>query len=281
MSLSAGRLRIAPQQLFQAFKYFVYLLLGGNIFLFLGEEWQAAEHMFGDGAPASELVAVFAQTIDTAAWVALLLLFELETSVIPEERIRGRLKLALHGCRAFFYLFIVYAFWGYLTKYLALLDSAPVTASHLCALAGAASYMTGAEEFVRITSASCATLPSALPMLELTGFDSRIITDGQTLEAVQHLALADVINAGTWLVIVALLEIDVRLELRGILTGWRRYLSEGTKVLLYMVLLGCALYWWLEGDFLDFWDAFLWLIAFVFIELNLFEWHTPAKVPDS
>jgi hypothetical protein len=63
------------------------------------------------------------------------------------------------------------------------------------------------------------------------------------------------------------------------LTGWRRYLSEGTKVLLYAVLLGCAIYWWLEGDFLDFWDAFLWLVAFVFIELNLFEWHDPKTIP--
>ena len=25
--------------------------------------------------------------------------------------------------------------------------------------------------------------------------------------------------------------------------------------------------------FLDFWDAFLWLVAFVFIELNVFQWR--------
>ena len=24
---------------------------------------------------------------------------------------------------------------------------------------------------------------------------------------------------------------------------------------------------------MDFWDAFLWLVAFVFIELNVFEWR--------
>jgi hypothetical protein len=27
----------------------------------------------------------------------------------------------------------------------------------------------------------------------------------------------------------------------------------------------------------DFWDAFLWLVAFVFIELNVFEWHKETQ----
>jgi hypothetical protein len=27
------------------------------------------------------------------------------------------------------------------------------------------------------------------------------------------------------------------------------------------------------GDFVDWWDAFLWLVAFVFIELNVIEWR--------
>lgn len=279
MSAATGHLRIGPQQLFQFFKYGVYTLLGVNILLFLREEWLAAEHLFGDGAPAAEVIAVFAQTIDTAAWVLLLLLFELETFVIPEERIRGRLALTLHGVRAFCYLFIVYAFWGYLTKYLALLETAPVTVPDPCALVRDASYMVGADVFERITSANCSVLPFGPHMFELTGFDGRIVTDAATLKSAQLLALTDVINAGDWLLVVLLLEVDVRLEEAGRLRGgWRRG-SQAMKVVLYSVLLGCAIYWWFEGDFLDFWDAFLWLVAFVFIELNLFEWHdggTPA-----
>ena len=45
------------------------------------------------------------------------------------------------------------------------------------------------------------------------------------------------------------------------------------KVVLYSTLLFAAVYWWIDGDFLDFWDAFLWLVAFIFIELNVFEWR--------
>ena len=43
--------------------------------------------------------------------------------------------------------------------------------------------------------------------------------------------------------------------------------------MLYSMLLFCAVYWGVLGDFLDFWDAFLWLVAFVFIEMNMFEWY--------
>jgi hypothetical protein len=278
MSAAAGRLHLAPQQIFQAFKYFVFLLLGANIFLFLGEEWEAARHLMAGEPSLNELVPLFAQTIDTVAWVALLLLFELETFVIPEERIRGRLKLALHGVRAFCYLFIVYAFYGYLSKYLALLETIPIAVPDACALAGAASYLLGGDEFVAVSADNCLALPFAPEMHELISFEERIVADTANLVEAQRLALTDVINAGDWLIVVMLLEIDVRLELRGLLSGWRRWSSEGTKVLLYAVLLGCAIYWWLEGSFLDFWDAFLWLIAFVFIELNLFEWHDQDTV---
>jgi len=31
--------------------------------------------------------------------------------------------------------------------------------------------------------------------------------------------------------------------------------------------------WMVTGDFIDWWDALIWLIAFVFIELNVFEWR--------
>ena len=42
-------------------------------------------------------------------------------------------------------------------------------------------------------------------------------------------------------------------------------------------MLLAAIYWGFRGDFVDFWDAFLWLVAFVFIELNVFEWRQEDK----
>jgi len=46
---------------------------------------------------------------------------------------------------------------------------------------------------------------------------------------------------------------------------------------LYTTLALAAVYWGIEGEFLDFWDAALWLFAFVFIELNVFAWQQELK----
>jgi hypothetical protein len=43
------------------------------------------------------------------------------------------------------------------------------------------------------------------------------------------------------------------------------------------LLFVAAAYWGFAGDFLDFWDAALWLFAFIFIELNVFEWQSETS----
>ena len=91
------------------------------------------------------------------------------------------------------------------------------------------------------------------------------------------LAIVDVINASNWIVIVALLQIEIMLQIRKRLSDQLLRASKWIKGFLYSVLLACAVYWGFEGDFLDFWDAFLWLVAFAFIELNVFQWHEEDK----
>jgi uncharacterized membrane protein SirB2 len=94
----------------------------------------------------------------------------------------------------------------------------------------------------------------------------------------QRLALVDVVNSAAWILVVILLEIEVRL-----LTRWgggsqpMARLANSLKVVLYTTLVVAAIYWGFKGDFLDFWDAALWLFAFVFIELNVFEWQQEIR----
>jgi hypothetical protein len=53
-------------------------------------------------------------------------------------------------------------------------------------------------------------------------------------------------------------------------------LSTISKFILYATLFLAAGYWSVKGDFVDSWDAWLWLIAFIFIELNVFDWRHEA-----
>ncbi len=268
---------INSRTLFQIFKYAVYVLLAMNIYWFYAEESAAASLQFANGVGLADLIEAFSATIDTAAWVVLLLMFELETDVLEDRHFTKRVTWSLHGLRAICYAFIVYAFYGYIAN-LAFLYEARVLAglSDLCSLLPASwSWATTLDEYAEITAANCAGLSDAAVFHQFN--DMAAVVDAQGLEDIRYLAWVDVINAGVWLLVVLVLEIDVRLQEHGLYDGMALKASTAAKFILYSLLLLAAIYWGFEGDFVDFWDAFLWLVAFVFIELNVFEWHKEEK----
>jgi uncharacterized membrane protein len=73
--------------------------------------------------------------------------------------------------------------------------------------------------------------------------------------------------------VVIVLEVEVRLQLKGRLTDRVVRNTAYLKYVLYGALFVAAAYWGFAGTFLDFWDAFLWLFAFIFIELNVGNWQ--------
>ena len=112
-----------------------------------------------------------------------------------------------------------------------------------------------------------------------------VIVDATVKTEIVRLAWVDVINATVWLLVVLVLEADVRLQERNLLEGLVLTVSKAIKIVLYSTLFLAAVYWGVKGDFVDFWDAFLWLVAFVFIEMNIFEWraaeHAEAALDES
>jgi len=112
--------------LYSSFKYTVYALLAFNIVLFFQEELLATEQTFSQGINLVDIIQGFAATIDTAAWVLLLLLFELETSVLADDTLRKtNVKVTFISLRVFSYGFIGYAFYGYFNKMLLTYNISP------------------------------------------------------------------------------------------------------------------------------------------------------------
>jgi uncharacterized protein with PQ loop repeat len=268
-------------QIFQFFKYAVYALLTLNIFLFFNIEWAGAAVRFADGVELADIIEGFVATIDTAAWVVLLLMFELETYVLEDKHFTRRVSISLHTLRAICYAFIVYSFYGYLIKLIYILGATPlIGVSDLCTLvADNWSYATDLDEYVLLTSENCASMSSATSFQQYSGLSAAV--DQAGLSEITRLAWVDVINSAVWLLIVVVLEIDVRLQEHGRLTGLALRLSRVSKFILYPTLLLAAIYWGIKGDFVDFWDAFLWLVAFIFIELNVFEWRQESLAETS
>ena len=109
----------SSQTVYKVFKYAVYVSLTLNIFLFFQEESLATQQTFSQGIGVADIIQGFAATIDTAAWVFLLIIFELSTSIFsPNTLSKSRIKLIFIVVRIFCYGFILYSFYGYVTKML-------------------------------------------------------------------------------------------------------------------------------------------------------------------
>jgi len=269
--LSNNNRILNPHRLFNLFKYTVFMLLAYNILLWFQEDLAASAETFGDTVTWRNVVEAYSATIDTAAWVALLLLFELETAVIPDEKLKGGLKWFFTGIVAVCYVLITWAFYGYVAKYGVITDGVPFSIADVCSLVGTEwNYIVDLDDYPPIDSTSCLALQGQV-LFQVTGLE--IIGTAASLKSAVGMAIIDIINAGTWLIIVVLLQIEVWLQLKNKLTDRLMLIAKISKGFFYAVLFVCAAYWGINGTFLDFWDAFLWLVAFIFIELNIFQWH--------
>jgi hypothetical protein len=265
---------IIGRVLYRAAKYLIYGLLTVNVGLFLQEEMLSAQHALNSGSNLSSLIQLFSATLDTAAWVILLLLFELETAVIPDEKLVGKTKWLIHGVRFLCGAAIVSACLGYIGEWEVFLVSAPAPSNPCELVDGRWSVLLDFDDFTPLTPENCLALGDNA--VQATGL-SYVLATPAAFESAYDLALVDVVNASAWILVVILLEIEVRLQLRGGVPGQFQWLMNGFKVVLYTTLALAAVYWGFEGEFLDFWDAALWLFAFVFIELNVFAWQQELK----
>ena len=268
-------LTLTRSHIYQGFKYAVYAFLALNVYWFFSDEFAVAQLQFPGGVALGQMIEAYAATIDTAAWVVLLLMFELETHVLDDHHFTRPVTWTLQVVRVVCYTFIVYAFYGYVVNLTFLDGMTPLTeVNNLCALAEQWSYSVGFDDYVVITADNCSSFSSAAAFFQFPAMS--VVVDAEGLYEIRALAWVDVINAAVWLLVVLVLETDVRLQEKNRFEGVALRTSNAMKFVIYFVLFLAAIYWGVKGNFVDFWDAFLWLVAFFFIELNVVEWRQEA-----
>ena len=274
--LDAGAPSGRPLTWFQIFKYAVFGLLTLNAGQFFLQDYAATDHLFSDGLQWSQIIEGYAATIDTVAWLILLLMFELETSLLSDERLHNSLvKWSVNTLKVIAYSFIVYSLYGYIAKYTAMHLFELSTIENLCDQVGQQLvFMISPDDFAAINIQNCAELTRGETLFRLPG--TNVVADSSHLALAQNLAFVDVTNASDWVLIVLILQADVWMQLRHQLTHTMVKVMRFIKALLYSLLFGCAIYWGIDGTFLDFWDASLWILAFSFIELNIFKWRAES-----
>lgn len=248
---------------FQLFKYAIYILLGINCVQYFLQDYRASLISNGLG------LAAFSASVDTFMWLVLLITFELETYVLDDYVVR-KFKWLFKTLFFICYMILIYTFYGYMSKYIWTLDFSPVTGGDPVKDFIGYSWLQELDEFIRITQDNAEILTASTDLL--INKHDHILTDGSALNYTRYQALADVFNAAAWLFIVCILEIDVWLKLKNRFKGVIKTVSGFLKIAGYAVLLAAAVFWAYNGLLLDFWDAFLWIVAFVFIEMNLIQW---------
>ena len=269
---------ISPSACFKIFKYSIFALLGLNAVQYFLQDFAASQLVFSDGLPWLQVVEAYAVTIDTFAWIILLFLFDLETSFFSRTVLKkSEIKWFMGGIKALCYGFVIYALYGYIVRFSGMHSFELSGILDLCThLDDDLVFMNSLDLFSSIDTENCTSLVRGEPLY--LDPETNRITDIGTLSLSQNLALTDVVNASTWVLIVLILDADIWMKSRGDSAEPIVMAMNLVKGTLYSVLLGCAVFWGISGVFLDFWDAFLWILAFAFIELNVFDWSEAQGV---
>ena len=256
-------------------KVLVYFLVILNTLLFYFEESGAATALNLGIATLEEFYLLYPATIDTSAWVILVLSFELDTNIIGDDKLKGSIKWSGRILRYLCYFFIVTAFWGYLIDAVDFGYFKVVEISSACQLADGALVMTALNDYQNLSTQVCQELGSGIWL-----YNNQ--TDVYILEKLFHethrLAWLDVINAGAWILICMVLEYDVRTQLKQRSEPILLQASRVIKGVLYVLVTAAAVYWTIFGSLLDGWDALIWIFAFMMIELNLYFWQSELQL---
>jgi hypothetical protein len=162
---------------------------------------------------------------------------------------------------------LVYAAYGYAAALVDTYNLEPIEDRPACYFANTNfAFMTEAARPVELTEKNCGDLDGE----NLLKYPSdNVMVSESVLPALLKLGWIDIFNSNAWLLVVLLFQIELSLEQTKKLTKRRLKMVMAWKGFAYLVLLVCAIYWTIFSAFIDWWDAWLWLIAFILIDLNM------------
>ncbi len=256
----------------QLVKWVVYTLLIVNWLFYIAEDSNRAMHTLVPGDSIVKWLREYSSSIDTSAWLLLIFMFELETYTLEDKSWTGWVAKTVHGVRIVCFLMLAHTVIAYLASANEIAPTVLVeNAASPCDVADQDLSWVYNLKYTDITSENCTSLSDATEIYEVG--DDPVVSSFEGLELERDLALVDVIDAITWLLIILAIEIVVRLQARSITSGRLIIVVSRTKILLYLILVGFSAYWGSLGHWLYVWDTFLWIAGFAVIEMNIQEWR--------
>jgi hypothetical protein len=262
-----------------AIKWLVYALLCVNFGGYIIEDWHAMLYGMPEQPDWLDWAGNFATSLDTLAWLGLLGLFEYETHFMSDHASRVKVYTTWFA-RFLCYLVLIHTYYAYTMNYLDLKAATPLPdMANLCAFAGQEVYYLWDLIYTEVTAGNCEQLGQGPSWFQL--LDQEAVTDRAGLAREVELAIIDLVEIMCWLCIMAMLELNVQLQERGVTSGRLLINSQRLKVLAYLGLFGLSISWALTSHWLYVWDTFLWVAGFFAIEMNMSEWRDEIREDES
>lgn len=236
------------------------------------EDWNRAVHTLHPGSTLLDWVREFATSIDESAWFILLFMFELETYILEDQELQAWVTKIVHGVRLACFMMIIHTVYAFA---LTVVDYQPTVVvedvSNLCDMTNEEVSFVYNLEYTEITEQTCGGLSGETEFYWI-GNDP-VVSSLAGLNLERDLAWTDLVEVLTWLLIILLIEIVVRLQERGITSGTLVSAANKVKFFLYLILCGLAVYWASLTHWLYTWDTFVWIAGFAAIEMNISDWR--------
>jgi hypothetical protein len=268
LSFSKAKLR----KLQQTVKWIVYTLLIINWGFYILEDWNRAVHTLSPGSTLLDWAREFATSIDESAWFILLFMFELETYILQDQELKGRVTKTVRGVRLVCFMMIMHTVYAFAVT---VIDFQPTVVvenvSDLCDMTNDEVSFVYNLEYTEITEQTCGGLSHETRFYRIG--DDPVVSSLAGLNLERDLAWADLVEVVTWLFIILSIEVVVRLQKHGTTGGTLISVAHKLKIFLYLILFGLAVYWASLSHWLYTWDTFVWIAGFAAIEMNLSDWR--------
>jgi hypothetical protein len=251
---------------FQILKYLVFITVLVNLVFYLTEDITSYLYL-DESASIADVLQTFAVTFDYVAWMTLAVLFEMETSARASAVSHGVRRWVVSGLTAVCYGVLVYAAYNYVVNLSDAYYYQPIASETVCGLVeDKFAYLDSSARPIELTAENCGAF--AGEQVYRAEGDHLIVTHAN-LMALRKLSWVDIANAAAWLLVILIFQIEISLEQFNKLTKPRLVFCTAIKIFLYLVLAADAVYWTIYSSFIDYWDAWIWLLAFVLIDMNL------------
>jgi hypothetical protein len=169
-----------------------------------------------------------------------------------------------------FWAGIIYSFYGYVGGLDMLQGFHRYSGPDPCSLAGTgAQYAVTLDDYVALDAGNCTGLATAA----YHNADLAMFASSHGLALIKQLKWLDIVNAGAWILLGVLIEAEIFMRVTRRATPKILRILHIAQFPFWIVLIAAVICWLILGEPVYAWDAFLWIVCFFFIELNMMAKH--------